>query len=141
MVNTPIKNEERDSFWTGLLVGGVLGTVAGYFLGEDDKSEFKRKLKVKAYAILDNLGDFSESVKEKASDMKDDMFEEAQDVGQQTKEVAEVARAKIEAISASAQQAVEEQVAEVKKSVGTNTSSFRKKFFFQKGRSLQKKAK
>lgn len=141
MPDNLIDNQDGDNFWTGLLVGGILGAAAGFFLGSDNKDDLKRKIKDKALDVWDNLGDFSNSVKDKALDIKDDVVEEAQDVGQQAEEVADIARQKIEAITVSAQQAVEQEVAQVKKAVDNNSGSFRKKFFFHKGRSLHKQVK
>lgn len=134
-------DEEKDGFWTGLLVGGLLGTVAGFFLGGDDNNEVKRKLKEKAFVLWDDLGNFTDSAKDKILDVRDEVVQEAEDVGEKAEEAANIARQKVEAITASAQQAVEEQVAQVKKTTSRRANLFSKKFFLQKGRSLQKKTK
>jgi len=140
MTNSPDKNTDDGGFWAGLLVGGILGTVTGLFLGGDDKNKLKKKLKDTAFNWWENIGDFTESVKEKAIDLKDETAEEAEEARQKTQEAVLIAQKKIEAIANSAQQAVNEQVAEVTKTVGNNSGSLRKKFFFHKGRSLQKQA-
>lgn len=137
MTDDQNKNENDGGFWTGLIVGGLLGTVAGFFLS-DDKSDLKKRLKNKAFDLWDNIGDLSVETKEKVLDFKDNAIEKAEEVERNAEEAAIIAQQKIQKIADSAQQAVEEQVAEVKKVVCDNSGSPRKKFFFRGGQPVGK---
>lgn len=139
MTDIPDEQNEDGGFWTGLVVGGILGAVAGFFLGGDDKNELKKKLKDKAFDVWDNLGETASEVKEKVLDVREEAEEEYDEVKEKAEEAVLVAKERIQAITDSAQKAVEEELGKIEKT--GIAEGFRKNFFFKRGKSLQKKIK
>ena len=85
-------NEEphHNSFWLGLVIGGLAGAVASYLAVADEKD--KKKLIAKGKEILESLEDLGKEAAEKGKELKEVVVGLPQKVGVAVKEAQETAQ-------------------------------------------------
>jgi len=119
------ENKNKNGFFLGVLLGGLIGGVAAYFLSSEDQEEARKNIVKKGKVILKNLDETYEDVKDKGVEVKEAIQEKAEET--------------VENVQDAAQEAVKNignTTKRVEKQVTRNAS----RFFMRQGRSLQKKA-
>jgi len=74
------EKNNHDNFLTGIIIGGILGGIAAYFLGSADKEKLKKQLQEKGKVLLDNLGDIEEKIEDVGTEVKEAVVDKAEAV-------------------------------------------------------------
>ena len=78
-------NNSGESFWTGLVLGIILGAGFVYFLSSTEEGKvIKKRLKEKTGDVLDNLGELIEEIEEKGKEFKEKAAEIQKQLGEKT---------------------------------------------------------
>lgn len=132
-------------FFTGLLVGGLLGAAAAYVLGTEDKEELKRQLKKKGKLLLDSLDDLGEKAEKAGKKVERKIVKQSVVISKQVKQIPAIAEKTVENIGKVTERAMEDTASamgNLQEAAGDNIKSTHKtikKFFFKKGKPLVKK--
>ena len=149
-----MSEEEHNAsgFWLGLILGGAIGTIAGYLLNSKDKKEALREIAEKGRELFDNLADFKDEVIEKGGGVKEVVEAEVAEVVEEVKEAKKEVAAEAQGIPQAAKEAIEkvekaaeEAVKNISESVKASHAAINPKkkgfgkIFFKKGQPLVKK--
>lgn len=118
---TEEKNE--NSFFSGLIIGGLLGAAVAFFVGKEEGKQLEKLLRKKGKILLDNLNEMSDDVSESVN-------EKVEDVSQTVKKIPDL---------------VVDQASEVKENLVQKSESVQKtgktslrRFFIKAGKKLAK---
>lgn len=148
--------DNHSGFWTGIIIGGLVGAGIAYFLNKDENGETRKLLQKKGRLILDSLGGYGRDIADKKEEVEKAVIATTEDLQKQAKEAAEEAGKKIDDLKEQAEKVIEkvsdaaqDAITDVNKSaeklektaektIDTTHKSF-KKFFYKGGKSLAKK--
>jgi len=126
---TEDNNKDNNGFWAGLVVGGLIGAVAAYFLSSEDKEKLRKEIGKKGKLLLRNLEDFGQDAIDKGEEVKEAIEDKAELIEKKVQKLPKVAHKTIADVQEAAQ------------TVGGNINATKKsfkKFFSKKGKSLAK---
>ncbi len=148
--------DNHSGFWTGIIIGGLVGAGIAYFINKDKNGETRKLLQKKGKWILDSLGGYGREIIREDEKVEKEVVSQTEDLQKQAEKTAEQVEKKIDEVKQEAQKAIEkvtdaaqDAITDVNKSaeklektaektIDTTHKSF-KKFFYKGGKSLAKK--
>lgn len=137
-------NQNGHNFLAGMVLGGLVGAVAAYFLSSEDKEELRKKIINKGKLLLDDIEEFKDKAVKTGGKISGEVIDRIEEAGEKVQEIPEIAQeavASVQKVAEAAMENIADTAKEVEKSANKSVTTQKRKigkFFLKKGRSLVK---